>query len=184
MAISTQQFKISSIGTPILKSACPIVLSVLWPLLAIAVYVMNIKNANIVIATAGTFSTQPLNEFLLALPIAALLVEFIPILVPKLLLAFWRAKFGFCRITAKGAFSSMAPSVSVIALPATKQSLSVLNTVGSRFKLFMAVLTDCSNTRSFSHRGILTHSLDIVNTIYFEIAVKRIEAALAQGRLL
>lgn len=184
MTVSADKLKISPIGIPVPKSARPIILTVFGSLLAVAVYMVYVQNADVITATARALPTKFCNQLLLSLPMAALFLEFIAVLVPKCLLTPRRTKLCLGRQATLGALASMPPSVRVIAGHAAKLAIALLHEIGRGLKWVATLLTDYGYLRSFSHAHSITHFIGNCNPQYFAIAVKRIGDALKQPRLL
>jgi hypothetical protein len=123
------------------------------------------------------------NQFFLTFPVAAFLLKIVSLFIPKILLAFGRAKLCFRNLTAIVAFASLPPSMCPVTYPATIFSISKFNTSGQCPKRDSAMFAIFNNCRLF-HGHIITKFIGNVNPGYFAIAERRIKDAQAQGKLI
>lgn len=160
MTISAQQTKVASVGSPILESASPCVLTVFCPNLFSRVYVVNIEGAVIIKTTLNALTAKLSYQFKFALPITGAFVDAVSVLVPVVKQAAARTKTVWAPFAAGFAFTGLAPAVSQIT------SLS-------------AILSAFVPTRWLAAMFTSIHALIIPN--YF--ACERIENAQRQTRM-
>lgn len=143
---------------------------------------IDVQHSNIINAAADTFPTQRCNEFHLARPDARL-VLLCPVPIPIKPLAFIGAKLGLRWLTTILANASSPPPIRMIARLPTESGIAILDRIGVCLKWLVTMLAEFSYSCSLSHKLIIARLWVLCKHGYFDIAVKRIEAAMAQLRL-
>ena len=180
MTICTQQFDVAAIDFPIMETARPIITAIFWPDFFRRVDVVDIECSMIGKAAFRTFSAKFCNQFKFAFPCPASLVDSIAVPVPIGFLAFRRAKPNLTRNPTRQTFTVLGPTMGEIARLAAIMAGAIADTVGVH-RIHLAAMS----TRAID--SLLSHTVKISCCAalpkYFDIACKRIDAAVREPRL-
>ena len=162
MAIRAKQLQVPLISRPVLESARPSILAVLWTNLLGWVDVVYIEGAEIGESAFNAFPAKLKNERQLSLPIARTLMDAVAVLVPKVLHTRRGTEPVIAFLPTGLALSLLSPAMREVASLSAKLGALVL---GDRLPAMFASI----------HAYIITK--------YFDIACERIENAQRQSRL-
>ena len=182
VAIGAQQAKVAFVGFPIFKTVKPVPCA--FPLfeLLFSIDVVNVKDAMVVNSAFNAFAAKCSNQSKLFLPVFGVLVGCKAVFVPVVSSARVAAKPVFTFFAAIFTRLFFPPSMGQVASLTAKLASAIFKSVSVNLELFRAVFT------ALCHLCFLAH-LYLLNTFahykpkYFDIAVKRIEQAVAQGQL-
>lgn len=177
MAISAKKTDVISVRFPVLESATPVPSCLIVLSFSTAVNVVNVECPKIIKAAYRAFAAQRFNDRHFSLPIARMLVNSGTILIPVSLLTFWRAKLRVAGTSAFTAFSATAPARRQVASLSAIFTSALLETIKVHLESFAAMLAHSFYSRFFHDMIISKYSNDS-NSRYFDIAVRRIQAAL------
>lgn len=179
MAISAQQSQLPLVRLPIGEAARPCV-SGLVPQLCGAVHVVNIERANIAKAALNTFAAERFDKRDLPLPVARCLVNAPAVLVPVGSSAVGTAKtMGAFLAAVRTRLMAAPPRGKIAPLPAI-MSVTFANAIGVHL-VRLAAMSARALDWLLSHAVKIAHS--VAEPKYFDIACKRIAAAVAEPRL-
>jgi len=182
MAIGAKQTQVAFVGFPVFKAVKPVSSALSFFELFFSINVVNVKNSMVINAAFNAFAAKCSNQGKLFLPVLGVLMGRKAVFVPVVSPARIATKPVFTLFAAIFAGLFFPPSVRQVASLTAKLTSSIFKPVGVNLKLFGAVFT------ALRHLCFLTH-LHLLNTYahykpkYFDIACKRIERAVSQGKL-
>jgi len=116
VAVSTEKFEIAFISLPILETAIPCPLPILWSYLAIWVFVVYIKNTRIVVSALCAFAAKITDQFQFPIPYCGVFIDKISVFVPVRLLARLRTESCVTRFSTLFAHAVLVPTMFQITL--------------------------------------------------------------------
>jgi len=140
---------------------------------------MNVENAQIVVAAARASSAKRPEQFDLTFPIALSFLELVSVRVPVFLPALRGTKLCCRRLSASGAGTTFAPSVSLVTSLSAKLTIALFDQILLDLKGFAAVFANSSFACLF-HNCIIAQFVGKSSPTYFAIAQRRIAEAQAQ----
>ena len=134
MTISAQQLQVPGVSRPILESSRPCVAATLRPDFLGGIDMVNVKGTVIIKSALNALTAKLLNQFKFALPVAGALMDAVSVLVPVVAQTAGRAKAVGTFLTARFAFTSLAPTVGQVAsLPAILRAFVTTNWLAAMF---------------------------------------------------
>lgn len=183
MTICTQQSEISLVGFPVLESPRPSVLAALWAHFFGRVNVVNVERPMIRKSTLDALPAKLLNYFKFSFPVARVLVNGVPVLVPVALNTFKGTKPIFAISAALFALPTFSPSRRKVAGLIAIFSCPIFDAIGVRLEYGFAPRAFNVNFCALSHNADYITLVCRFEPKYFDIACERIENAQRQQKL-
>lgn len=181
MTIRAQQTQVSLVSLPVAEAPAPCVAGLLLGLCG-GVDVVNVERADVGVTAPLAFATEFSYQFQLPLPVPDGFTRHAVHPVPLALLAFNRTVARLARLAAVSAFAVAVPPMGQVALAAAILPGPVPQPVGVHLLWGAAAGTDDRNWFC-SHAETVSDLPGMSQPGYFDIACRRIEAALKQPDL-